>query len=145
MVIAGIGGFTIGPVADRFGRKKAITLYIGITVSCLFLLPSLTSNIQTFITGAAIAFFSIGANAIFKMYIAEQYPTELRPFGTGLGETVVRFIGSVLATYYLAFFLEIGGVSSIFIFLASCYIVAVISMLIWGRETAGQNVETASS
>lgn len=145
MVIAGVGGFTIGPIADRFGRKVACTLYIGITVACLFALPGLESKMIMLVFGAIVAFFSIGANAIFKIYIAEQYPTELRGVGTGLGETVARFVGGVLATYYLAFFLAVGGASAVFIFLGVAYVAAIAAMWIWGKETAGKSVEAASS
>ena len=32
--------------------------------------------------------------------------------GTGFGEAVSRVVGGVLATYYLAFFLSVGGVTA---------------------------------
>jgi putative MFS transporter len=146
ITIAGVGNLTIGPLADRFGRKPIIAIYIGITVVCLFMLPKLESNLlMMLIVGAMTAFFSIAANAIFKVYIAEQYPTELRGVGTGFGEAVGRFVGGVLATYYLAFFLAAAGVTGVFYFLAVAYMVVVICMLIWGRETAGRSVEETSS
>lgn len=145
MVIAGVGGLTIGPLADKYGRKPICSLYIGVTVICLFLLPTLESKLVMLAAGAVTAFFSIGANAIFKVYIAEQYPTDLRGVGAGFGEAVARVVGGVLATYYLAFFLEAGGVAGVFIFLAVAYIIAIAAMWIWGRETAGRSVEDASA
>lgn len=58
---------------------------------------------------------------ICKVYVAEQYPTELRGVGTGFGEAVSRVVGGVLATYYLAFFLAMGGVKAVFIFMAVAF------------------------
>ena len=76
--------------------------------------------------GSFVAFFGTGIMPVCKVYIAEQYPTELRGVGTGFGEAVSRVVGGVLATYYLAFFLSVGGV-------------------IWGQETARRSVEDTSA
>ncbi|WMT72083.1 hypothetical protein [Bradyrhizobium sp. Ash2021] len=50
--------------------------------------------------GFLSVFFGIGIFPILKLYIAEQYPTELRGEGAGIGEAVSRLLGGVVATYY---------------------------------------------
>ena len=82
---------------------------------------------------------------VCKVYIAEQYPTELRGVGTGFGEAVSRVVGGVLATYYLAFFLSVGGVKGVFTFMAVAFSIAIIALWIWGQETARRSVEDTSA
>ena len=95
--------------------------------------------------GALVAFFGTGIMPICKVYVAEQYPTELRGVGTGFGEAVSRIVGGVLATYYLAFFLAMGGVKAVFIFMAVAFGIAIIALWLWGQETAGRSVEDTAS
>lgn len=86
-----------------------------------------------------------GIMPVCKVYIAEQYPTELRGVGTGFGEAVSRVVGGVLATYYLAFFLSVGGVKGVFTFMAVAFAIAIIALWIWGQETARRSVEDTSA
>jgi len=44
--------------------------------------------------GSFVAFFGTGIMPVCKVYIAEQYPTELRGVGTGFGEAVSRVGGA---------------------------------------------------
>ena len=95
--------------------------------------------------GSFVAFFGTGIMPVCKVYIAEQYPTELRGVGTGFGEAVSRVVGGVLATYYLAFFLSVGGVKGVFTFMAVAFAIAIIALWIWGQETARRSVEDTSA
>ena len=62
-----------------------------------------------------------------------------------LGEAVSRVVGGVLATYYLAFFLSVGGVKGVFTFMAVAFAIAIIALWIWGQETARRSVEDTSA
>lgn len=143
--ISGGGALMMGPLADKYGRKIIWSLYVIISVICLFAMCVITSMNVLLLVGAIMSFFGAGIMPVCKLYIAEQYPTELRSLGTGLGEAVSRIIGGVLATYYLAYFVSVGGVNAVFIFMAVTFLIAVVALLIWGRETAGRNVEDVSS
>lgn len=144
-VSSAIGSASIGPVADKLGRRPATTIFIGIAIISFFALPNVHNTILLMILGCFAVCFGNGTNAIFKVYIAEQYPTDLRGMGVGAGEAVARFIGGVLATYLLAFIINAGGISGLFYFLAAANICTVAGMWIWGRETAGVSVETSSA
>ena len=126
--------------------RESIMKVVFLVAACVsfLLLPSTESRIGLLVLGWLSVCFGVGTNAIFKVYIAEQYPTELRGMGVGIGEAVCRFIGGVLATYYLAYIVDAGGINSVFYFLAAAYVLSIVGMWIWGRETAGRNVEEAS-
>lgn len=145
-VLGGVGSVVMGPLADKYGRKPIWSIYVIITIISLFLLTSTESIAMLLFIGAFVAFFGTGIMPICKVYVAEQYPTELRGVGTGFGEAVSRVMGGVLATYYLAFFLAMGGVKAVFIFMAVAFGIAIVALWIWGQETARRSVEdTASS
>lgn len=145
MVLGGAGSLVIGPLADRYGRKPVWSLYVIITIICLFLLTATLSTSMLLLVGAFVAFFGTGIMPVCKVYIAEQYPTELRGVGTGFGEAVSRVVGGVLATYYLAFFLSVGGVKGVFTFMAVAFSIAIVALWIWGQETARRSVEDTSA
>lgn len=145
MVLGGAGSLVIGPLADRYGRKPVWSLYVIITIICLFLLTATLSTPMLLLVGAFVAFFGTGIMPVCKVYIAEQYPTELRGVGTGFGEAVSRVVGGVLATYYLAFFLSVGGVKGVFTFMAVAFSIAIVALWIWGQETARRSVEDTSA
>lgn len=144
-VLGGVGSVVMGPLADKYGRKLVWSLYVIITIISLFLLTSTESITALLCIGALVAFFGTGIMPICKVYVAEQYPTELRGVGTGFGEAVSRIVGGVLATYYLAFFLAMGGVKAVFIFMAVAFGIAIIALWLWGQETAGRSVEDTAS
>lgn len=145
MVLGGMGALVIGPLADRYGRKPMWSIYVVVTIISLFLLTATENPHLLLIIGACVAFFGTGIMPVCKVYIAEQYPTELRGVGTGFGEAVSRVVGGVLATYYLAYFLAVGGVKGVFTFMGVAFSIAIIALWIWGRETAGKSVEESSS
>ena len=145
MVLGGAGSLVIGPLADKYGRKPVWSLYVIITIICLFLLTATLSTSMLLLVGAFVAFFGTGIMPVCKVYIAEQYPTELRGVGTGFGEAVSRVVGGVLATYYLAFFLSVGGVKGVFTFMAVAFSIAIVALWIWGQETARRSVEDTSA
>ena len=68
--------------------------------------------------------------------------TVLAMTGCGVAGLVV---GGVLATYYLAFFLSVGGVKGVFTFMAVAFSIAIIALWIWGQETARRSVEDTSA
>lgn len=145
MVLGGIGAIVIGPLADKYGRKPTWSIYVVITIISLFLLTSTESMPLLLFYGALVAFFGTGIIPVCKVYVAEQYPTELRGVGTGFGEAFARILGGVLATYYVAFFLSVGGSKAVFTFMAVAFSVAILSLWIWGQETARRSVEDTSS
>ena len=140
-----IDGGRAGHLGDKYGRKPIWSLYVIITIISLFLLTSTDSIPMLLFIGSFVAFFGTGIMPVCKVYIAEQYPTELRGVGTGFGEAVSRVVGGVLATYYLAFFLSVGGVKGVFTFMAVAFAIAIIALWIWGQETARRSVEDTSA
>ena len=72
--------------------------------------------------GSFVAFFGTGIMPVCKVYIAEQYPTELRGVGTGFGEAVSPRGRRVLPLIIWAFFsLRRRRHGRVFTFMAVCF------------------------
>lgn len=127
------------------GRKPIIFIYSVLAVIGFALLGWVTELYGMLAAGFLASFFGIGIFPILKLYIAEQYPTQLRGAGSGIGEAVSRLIGGVGATYYCAYILSNAGVSALFWFVAAAGLVFLIPLMLWGRETARISVEEAGS
>lgn len=141
-IVNGFGVLCMGPFSDKYGRKPVLTFYAGITIVTLIYLVTVDdiSWMIFYSCFVIIAFFGAGNMPVAKLYIAEQYPTALRGKGAGFGEAAARILGGVLSTYIIAFFLNVGGTASIFMYMLVLYIIAVILLWIFGKETAFHTV-----
>lgn len=145
MIVGAVAGICCGHLIEKHGRKPMYIISASLAAICCVILTQVTELSWWLITGIALAFFGNALFAICKLYIAEQYPTELRGTGVGFGEAVSRILGGVLAAYYVSFLLSHGGQQSVFLFLAGAYVVAILLLAFWGQETAGRSVDATGS
>lgn len=138
------GNLFQGFLGDKIGRKPTIFIYS--TMTAIGLLIFLYAQTSVFLVIGALVtwFFGIGS-PILKTYIGEQYPTNLRGTGNAFGEASGRFLGGVLAAYYVPFILDIWGLEVVFWFTAIIVVLLSAPMYIFGKETAGQSIEQSSS
>jgi AAHS family benzoate transporter-like MFS transporter len=88
------GGFFLGWMMDRFGRKSALVFaYLagGIVIA---LFGMVSSNALLYLVGAATGVFVIGAQIAQHVVTGELYPTNVRSTGVGWALTAGRF-GSI--------------------------------------------------
>jgi sugar porter (SP) family MFS transporter len=102
-----VGVLLVGPISDRFGRKKA--LYIS---AVLFLLSavgtSLPHDILTFILFRILGGVGIGVASISTpMYIAEITPANLR--GRMVAVNQIAIVGGISATSFANYFIAGSG------------------------------------
>src|SRR5512140_2643988 len=97
------GVLIVGPVSDRFGRKRA--LFISAT---LFLISAfgtaLPNDIRTFILFRFLGGVGIGiASMSTPMYIAEIAPAHLR--GRLVSVNQIAIVGGILLVYFVNYFI----------------------------------------
>ena len=141
MAIGAIAGMVCGHLIEKYGRKPMYILFALLTAAASIGLTLVESLESWLVIGTILAFCGNALFSICKLYIAEQYPTVLRGKGAGCGEAVSRIFGGVLSAYILSFFLDIGSVNIVFWYMAACYMVAVVLLAVWGRETMGRSVD----
>jgi MFS transporter, putative metabolite:H+ symporter len=141
MFFGSFGNFLNGYLADRWGRKPALALHAFVGSAALVALAYVHAPQLVILCGAVAAFFGIGIFPTQKVYIAEQYPTELRGFGSSAGESVSRFLSGVVAAYYVPTILAAGGTTAVFLTIAGTLTLLVLPTLIMGRETANIDID----
>ena len=143
MFVGSLGNFLNGFLADKWGRKPTLGTYAYLGAIAAVALAFASGSAAILVAGAAAAFFGLGGYPTQKIYIAEQYPTRLRGFGTSAGEGFSRFLGGVLAAYYIPAILAYGGTRAVFLFVAAATALLVLPALLFGRETAGIDIDIA--
>jgi len=141
MFFGGLGNFLNGYLADKLGRKPTLGLYAYAASAALVGMAFFHTPTMVLLIGACAAFFGLGIFPTQKIYIAEQYPTALRGFGTSTGEAVSRFFSGVVAAYYVPSILAAGGTTAVFLCIAGALAVLVLPALIFGRETARIDID----
>ena len=101
------GVLIVGPISDRFGRKKALLI-----AAMLFLTSaigtSLPQDIWTFILFRWLGGIGIGiASMSTPMYIAEIAPAHLR--GRLVSVNQIAIVGGILAVYFVNYFIARCG------------------------------------
>ncbi|MCX6996011.1 MAG: sugar porter family MFS transporter [Kiritimatiellaeota bacterium] len=101
------GVLLVGPISDRFGRKKAMFI-----AAVLFLISaigtSLPSDIWTFIVFRILGGVGIGVASISTpMYIAEITPANLR--GRLVSVNQIAIVGGIAATSFVNYFIAGHG------------------------------------
>ncbi len=145
MLLAGLATIFQGYAMDKFGRKRVYLACIGAASIGLIWLGFSYTFEAVIIPGLIVALFGVSINFLNKVYMAEQFPTELRGTGSASGETIARFGSGVVAVYFIPIVLKTFGSDVLFIATAVVAILAMLPTLIWGRETAFMNLELSSA
>lgn len=138
----GIGGVVQGFLGDRLGRRPAIVWYAALAVLGLLGLAYGSSVPVVLLCGIAVGFFGLGIYPVVKIYIAEQYPTSIRGFGSGSAESFARLMGGVVFVYAVPFISQAGGTKLVTLIVALLLLLATLApVALFGRETKGRNID----
>jgi putative MFS transporter len=142
-MISGIAGrIVVSSVIDRIGRVPMIAVF-GLFGGGLFL----TFGYQTpgpwlYIVGYAFAFFHDGGLSAIASYTPELYPTSLRATGYGFSAGVGR-LASIISPALTGFLVD-ESVILVFAILACGYVLAALSVGIFGPETKSHVLDEQS-
>ena len=138
----GLGGLVQGYLSDRFGRRPLVAGYGALSIVGLSLLATGDSLVMLLVAGALVGFFGLGIFPVAKLYIAEQYPVELRGVGTSSTEAFGRLFGGVIFAYLVPFIAEAVGTSGvIWTVCVLTGMTTVLPILLFGRETKGIDID----
>lgn len=130
-----------GWLAERWGRKPAVAVFLGLAVIGAMMFGVATSATSFLLYGIAMSLFGTGAFPAVKMYYAEQYPTDMRGLGSSTVEATARFLGGVVGPSVMPWAWQRFGLSASFTVIAAVAAVAVVVLLYWGVESRGLSLE----
>lgn len=129
------GYFTAAWLIERYGRKFVLATYLTGTALAAYFFGAADTVSQLLIAGILLSFFNLGAWGALYAYTPEQYPTAIRATGAGMAASVGR-IGGILGPLMVGYLVASGGsISLIFGLFCASIMVAVVAVLVLGRET----------
>jgi putative MFS transporter len=130
-------------IADRIERKWQIV--IGAAGTAVFgLLFSQQSTAGALVLfGALITISNIVLSYSYHAYQTELYPTRIRARAVGFVYSFSR-LATILSGFAIAVTLRDFGTTGVFLFIASCMLVVVVSVAAFGPRTRGLTLEEAS-
>jgi MFS transporter, putative metabolite:H+ symporter len=126
--------------ADRMERKwHACASCFAIALFGIWF-ANVTSPAALIVLGACLAMSTQWLSYALHNYQAELYPTRIRARGIGFVYSWSRLSG-ILTPFFVAFFLRDFGASGVFVFVAFCMAVVIISVATLGPRTKTLQLE----
>jgi putative MFS transporter len=139
----GVGNIAAGHLGDALGRRRMLSLFASCAAVAAIVMGFVHSVAAVTLLGVIATFFGDGTFALTKVYLAEQYPTRIRGLGVAAGEMTGRFLGGVLAGYYIPAILAASSAPTVFLF-SGVVMAAAVQPVLWrGRETARMDIDVA--
>src|SRR6185503_2185093 len=134
------GYFSAAWCNERFDRRRTIAIYLVGSAISAFVLSQVDTSAAIVAAGAFLSFFLNGVYAGLYAYTPEVFPTWVRATGTGLSSAFGR-IGSITAPAIIGFFAAALGFAGVFGMTTVVLLVGVVTVLVFGLQTAGRNLE----
>lgn len=135
------GYFTAAWLVEKWGRKSVLAIFLLGTALSAFAFGFATTTPMVLLSGMLLSFFNLGAWGVLYAYTPELYPAAVRGTANGLAEGFGR-LGGILGPLSIGVFLShqvsFGGIFAVF---SLAIIVAVLAILILGRETKGVEID----
>ncbi len=129
------GYFTAAWLIEKMGRKWVLAVYLTGTALSALAFGFATDATMLVMFGMLLSFFNLGAWGAMYAYTPENYPTMIRGTGVGLAAGVGR-VGGVIGPLVVGSLTAAGyGLGLIFTIFAIAIALAVIAVLVLGKET----------
>ena len=123
-----IGMFVFGQMLDRIGPRKSFGIFLVSSAVAVYLFTLANTTWMMILGGAVVGFF---VNGMFTGYAAVTtllYPQRIRTIANNTILNVGRAVGG-FSSVIIGMILEQSGVPMVMLFLASLYIVSLVTML----------------
>ena len=129
------GYFTAAWFIEKMGRKWVLAVYLCGTALSALAFGFATDATMLVVFGMLLSFFNLGAWGAMYAYTPENYPTVIRGTGVGMAAAVGR-IGGIIGPLLVGSLTVAGyGLGPIFTIFAVAIAIAVVAVLVLGKET----------
>jgi putative MFS transporter len=140
MTIGAVPGALIAAlISDRWERKWSIT-FVALVIAFCGLMYGLTFRVAAIVIfGFLVAMFIQTFAPLLYAYTPECYPTHIRNSGSGLGYGIGR-LANVFGPLIVAFLFNHYGYLSVFVYVASMWLLVAVILSIFGPRTKGRTL-----
>jgi putative MFS transporter len=131
------GGAIAALISDRWERKWLIPIVALLSAFCALMYGLTFQTITIIIFGFLVAMSHHIHSAFLFAYTPECYPTEIRNSGAGLVYGVGR-LANVFGPLFVALLFTRYGYSSVFIYIATCWVLVAVTVGGFGSRTKGK-------
>ena len=143
MILAQLPGYIAAAwLVEKLGRKLTLAGFIGFcAVSAYFFGQANTVTLIMF-WGCLMSFFNLGAWGVLYTYTPEQYPTNIRAFGSGWASAIGRMGGIVAPLIVTQMMVQQNGFNHVFMMFTAVLLAVALVILVLGEETKGKTLES---
>ncbi|MFU9045388.1 MFS transporter [Acinetobacter tibetensis] len=143
MILAQLPGYIAAAwLVEKLGRKWTLAGFIGLcAVSAYFFGQANTITLIMF-WGCLMSFFNLGAWGVLYTYTPEQYPTNIRAFGSGWASAIGRMGGIVAPLVVTQMMVQSNGFNHVFMMFTAVLLAVALVILVLGEETKGKTLES---
>lgn len=143
MILAQLPGYFVAAwLVEKLGRKITLAGFIGMCAVSAYFFGQSNSVEQIVIWGCLMSFFNLGAWGVLYTYTPEQYPTNIRAFGSGWASAIGR-MGGILAPLIVTHLMVMNnGFSYVFMMFTAVLLAVAAVVLVLGEETKGKSLDS---
>ena len=143
MILAQLPGYMVAAwLVEKLGRKPTLAGFIALCAMAAYFFGQANSVNMIMFWGCLMSFFNLGAWGVLYTYTPEQYPTNIRAFGSGWASAIGRMGGIVAPLVVTHMMVMNNGFSHIFIMFTVVLLSVALVIVLLGEETQGKTLES---
>ncbi|AUZ03874.1 MULTISPECIES: niacin transporter NiaP [Vitreoscilla] len=145
LILAQLPGYVVAAwLVEKWGRKTTLAAFMAACAVCTFFFSSANSEAAIITWGCLLSFFNLGAWGVLYTYTPEQYPTNIRAFGSGWASAVGRMGGILAPMVVTSMMVSPNGFSNVFMMFTGVLFAVAVVVAVLGEETKGRTLESIS-
>ena len=143
MIVAQLPGYVAAAwLVEKLGRKATLAGFIGLCAISAYCFGQASTVSMIMFWGCLMSFFNLGAWGVLYTYTPEQYPANIRAFGSGWASAIGR-MGGILAPLVVTRMMGIeNGFHYVFSMFTLVLLGVALVIVLLGEETRGKTLES---
>lgn len=143
MILAQLPGYIAAAwLVEKLGRKWTLAGFIGFCALSAYFFGQANTVTLIMFWGCLMSFFNLGAWGVLYTYTPEQYPTNIRAFGSGWASAIGRMGGIVAPLVVTQMMVQSNGFNHVFMMFTAVLLAVALVILVLGEETKGKTLES---
>ncbi|WP_111895008.1 MFS transporter [Acinetobacter sp. MB5] len=143
MILAQLPGYIVASwLVEKLGRKVTLAGFIGLCAVSAYFFGQSSSDSSIMFWGCLMSFFNLGAWGVLYTYTPEQYPTNIRAFGSGWAAAIGRIGGIVAPMVVTSLMVAPDAFHHVFMMFTVVLLAVAAVIVILGEETQGKTLES---